>query len=204
VAKPQSTLEQIGLTRGKAALIGVLGVALVGVMYLQYGSSDSDEGASPAVRPPGARFLPRSARAAASPPTAAQQPADSGSQSALEEFDQDRWHAPALAEVIAYDPFAVPSAFPQPPRAVVDPRLASDSDTSDAALKARQLAEAVEQMQRQLAELQQRGVHVIVNLRDQYVAMVGERMLHVGDEINGFVVTAIDPDGVRVELKGAE
>jgi hypothetical protein len=59
-------------------------------------------------------------------------------------------------------------------------------------------------MQKQLEELQQRGVHVIVNLRDEYVAMIGDRTVHVGDEINGFIVTAIEPDGVRVERKGIE
>ena len=47
----------------------------------------------------------------------------------------------------------------------------------------------------------QRGVHVIVREGDQYVAVIGDRMLHVGDEINGFTVTAIDPDGVHVERK---
>ena len=33
------------------------------------------------------------------------------------------------------------------------------------------------------------------------MAMIGDRMLHVGDEINGFTVTEIDPKGVRVERK---
>ena len=56
----------------------------------------------------------------------------------------------------------------------------------------------------QLEELKQRGVHVIVSKNDQYVAMIGDRMIHVGDEINGFTVTAIDPEGVRVERKEAE
>ena len=46
----------------------------------------------------------------------------------------------------------------------------------------------------ELEELKQRGVHVIVREGDQYVAWIGERMLHVGDKINDFTVTAIDPD----------
>jgi hypothetical protein len=44
-------------------------------------------------------------------------------------------------------------------------------------------------------------VHVIVRERDAYVAVIGDRLLHVGDKINEFTVTAIDPDGVHVEMK---
>jgi hypothetical protein len=46
---------------------------------------------------------------------------------------------------------------------------------------------------------------VIVRERDQYAAMIGDRIVHVGDEINGFTVTVIDPaSGVRVERKPAK
>jgi hypothetical protein len=65
-----------------------------------------------------------------------------------------------------------------------------------------QLAEAIEQLRMELETLQQRGVQVILRHRDQYVAMIGDRTVHVGEEIDyGFVVTAIEPDGVRVERK---
>ena len=53
----------------------------------------------------------------------------------------------------------------------------------------------------QLEELKQRGVHVIVLEGNDYVAWIGDRKLHVGDTINEFTVTAIDPDGVHVERK---
>jgi hypothetical protein len=205
VAESKSTLQQIGLTRGKAALIGVLAVALVGVVYRQYGGSDAGQKSassattnqqSPALSP-----LP----AAGSPLAAGGPPVDAGVQVALAEFDQTKWQSPDLKKVIAYDPFALPSTFPQPVRAVLDPTLATaGGDASSAALAAQQLADAVAQMQSQLADLQQRGVHVIVNLNDEYVAMIGDRTIHVGDEINGFIVTAIEPDGVRVERKAVQ
>ena len=203
MAKTQSTLEQIGLTRGKAALIGVLAVVLLAVIYIQYGSSDAEE----AVLPEAARSRPAAqpVTTTASPSTIRQEQADSNLQSALAEFDRTRWQAPELTEVIAYDPFALPEAFPQPPRAALDPRLAGEgADVSSADLDAQHLAEAVESLQSQLEELQQRGVHVIIGGGDQYVALIGDRTLHVGDEINGFTVTAIEPDGVRVERKGLE
>jgi len=83
----------------------------------------------------------------------------------------------------------------------MDPRLAQgvDPNAPAASADADELATAIEQMRMQLEELQQRGVQVIVRGRDKYVAMIGDRMVHVGDVINGFTVTAIEPDGVRVE-----
>jgi hypothetical protein len=68
-----------------------------------------------------------------------------------------------------------------------------------------QRADALEQLRNQLDELKQRGVHVIISKQDQYVAWIGDRMVHVGDDINGFTVTEIDPKGgVRVEMKGPQ
>ena len=69
--------------------------------------------------------------------------------------------------------------------------------------RASQLADTVAKLQTELEELRQRGVSVIVKQHDEYVAMIGDRTIHVGDEINGFTVTAIEPDGVRVERKVA-
>jgi hypothetical protein len=201
VAESKSTLEQIGLTRGKAAFIGVLAVALLGVIYRQYGGSNGGE--MPASSAPTAQGTPLSATA--TPSTIAGESADAGLDVALAKFDQSKWQSSDLEKVIAYDPFALPKAFPQPQRAVLDPTLAAEGGVaSSAAQQAQQLAEAVELMQNQLAELQQRGVHVIVNLNDEYVAVIGDRTIRVGDEINGFIVTAIESDGVRVEGKAVQ
>jgi hypothetical protein len=63
------------------------------------------------------------------------------------------------------------------------------------------MAEAIESLRLELEQLQQRGVHVILRGRDEYVAMIGDRTIHVGDEISGFTVTAIEADHVRVERK---
>jgi len=203
VAETQTTLQRIGLTPRKAAVIGVLAVALLGVVYTQYGASDADDSAPPVADTNRWRATAQPRPVAAT--SSAVEQADTNRQFAAAEFDEAKWKSPELAEVIAYDPFALPASFPQPPRAVLDPELAAEGgDGSAAARNAEQLAAAVEQFQRQLEELQQRGVHVIVNLRDEYVAMIGDRTLHVGDEINGFIVTAIEPDGVRVERKGGE
>jgi hypothetical protein len=202
VAESKTTLEQIGLTRGKAALIGVLALMLGGVVYRQIGGSDEHipavSSAAPAQQAPANQPAPANAVT----PVSVGQPTDASLESALAELDQTKWQSPDLNAVIAYDPFALPSSFPQPQLGELDPTLAAEGgDATSAAQKAQELAEAVEAMQVQLVELQERGVHVIVNLNDEYVAMIGDRTVHVGDEINGFVVTAIEPDGVRVERK---
>lgn len=204
MAEPNTTLEKIGLTRGKASLIGVLAVALVAVIYGQYGPESGADLAPPAAQARPVPPLDRSPNPGKPPTVAAGDQPDADLQLAMAELDQDRWQSPDIAEVIIYDPFALPAAFPQPPAPVPDGIAADGADFSDAAASAQRLAEAVERLQTQLEELQQRGVHVIVNRHDEYVAMIGDRTLHVGDEINGFTVTAINPNGVHVERKGVE
>jgi hypothetical protein len=201
VAETKPVAGKIGLTRGKAVLIGALAIALVAVVYIQYGGSSGHEPLTMSENPPRPP-LPRSA-AQATEKQSVDGPAPDEMDAAVLAFDQQRWKSPELTTVIAYDPFALPTAFPQP--AVIDPRLAgTETDELTTAENAKQLAEAVERLHTQLEELKERGVHVILNQGDQYVAMIGERMIHVGDEINGFTVMEIDPTGVRVERKDPE
>lgn len=209
MAEAQKALERTGLTRGKAMLIGVLAVVLIGVLYLQYGSSDSGLGSEPVAYAPRrqpvqpANPAPTPAASRTPTPSAKETPADSSPELAAAVIvDETRWKSPELADVIVYDPFALPAAFPQPK--VVAGSAASGADgliAAAAADDAQQLADAVEQLRRQLEELKQSGVHIIVRERNQFVAMIGDRMVHVGDEIKGFTVTEIDPKGVRVERK---
>jgi hypothetical protein len=197
--------QRIGLTRGKAALIGVLAAALVGVVYVQYGPSEDDDAPPADVAysppPPHAPQAPHVSTPITQPSNESPLATDRTVLAAA--FDQTRWKPPELAQVVAYDPFALPNAFPQPAQAFREASGAADGslDVADAASDADRLAEAIAQFQTELESLQQRGVQVIVRQRDQYVAMIGDRTVHVGDEINGFTVTAIDPDGVRVERK---
>ncbi|HEY3391943.1 MAG TPA: hypothetical protein VGK58_04510, partial [Lacipirellulaceae bacterium] len=106
-----------------------------------------------------------------------------------------------LSVVVAYDPFALPPAFPNSPASVASRSAKGAAVEATEAGDADQLAEHLESLRMELEQLQQRGVQVIVRGRDQYVAMIGDRTIHVGDEISGFTVTAIEPDHVRVERK---
>jgi hypothetical protein len=196
--------HKIGLTRGKAAVVCALAVALAAVLYIQYGpSGDSDliaaAPATPAIEPPRATAeqLPPVSQATAEVPETIARLATTAA------FDQSKWKPPELATIVAYDPFALPAEFPQPPRPAGDPQLAAEGEgeAAEGISAADQLADAVEALRMELAALQERGVHVVLRKHNEYVAMIGDRTIHVGDEINGFTVTAIEPDGVRVERK---
>ena len=212
MAEEKALAERIGLTRGKAGLIGVLAVALVVVMYIQYGPSNSDEFVVVAEEASYSPPLPRRPIAAApaaptsrpaKPEPAAEASSESTSTSQL--LVSSQWKAPDVATIVEYDPFALPPAFPQPLRMVNGQALSSEGlVAADAATRATALADTVAKLQTELDSLRQRGVSVIVKQHDEYVAMIGDRTIHVGDEINGFKVTAIEPDGVRVESKVQE
>ncbi len=197
MAKPKTVPQGTGLTRGKAILIGVLAVVLIGVVYLQYQRYGDVSTVAPAAntRPAGRR----PPRASITKLEMTQPEFDTATQTAFLDFDQAKWQAPELPKVIAYDPFAVPDAFPQPAR-VVGTALQAGDPSNTAAILAKQRADELEALQTQLADLQQRGVHVVFRRDSQWVAMIGDRTVHIGDEINGFTVTEIDPrDGVKVE-----
>ena len=199
--KPEALSRKVGLTRRKAALVAVLAVVLLVVLYLQFGPSGEDYVApqdSEHRRPPASSSNQTSATPAASLTTIGGVTRTSGRAAPI---DESHWKTPDLAAVIAFDPFAVPETFPKSEQILAVAGQESESGSEDPAVAAELLTEAVEQLRLELEELQQRGVHVIVKQRDQYVAMIGDRTVHVGDEIGGFTVTAIEPDHVRVERK---
>jgi hypothetical protein len=207
VAKTATTSQQLGLTRGKAILIGVLAVALLGVIVVQYrrfsGGGPPQVAASATPRRASKARPARPDTAATKQPAAAPNP-EGGADAALREFDQVKWKSSTLAEVIAYDPFALPGAFPQPPK-FVGPDGADTGQALTAEEQAQQIVDALAELRMQLEELKQRGVHVILGKDGQYVATIGDQRIQVGDDINGFTVTEIDPkSGVHVEWKEPE
>ena len=186
---------------------------LVAILYIQFGGG----GEKPAGEPTGYR-PPRPARGRATGELDGET-RDAGvcedadectsrvrikSAAAAPLIDETRWKSPKLETIVAYDPFALPPSFPQPPKVTAGGKAigADGLIAAAAADDAKKMAEAVEKQRMELEELKQRGVHVILRKGDQYVAVIGDRMLHVGDKINEFTVTAIDPDdGVHIERK---
>jgi hypothetical protein len=109
------------------------------------------------------------------------------------------WNSPEFTPVVDFDPFALPASFPQPQHADEQVALAQDATQAEEA-SAQQAALEAERTKSEgeLQGLKQQGVAVIIKKKKQYVAIVGEQEIHVGDEINGFKVISIDADGVKV------
>jgi hypothetical protein len=189
------------LTRGKAILIAVLAIVLVVILCVQFGGAGEKRGAAAGYRVPRPAVAVQPAKhveneltpVAAKMPSAAEANKDAA---AAPITDAAHWKSPKIETIVAYDPFALPAAFPQPPKKLAAGTKGKDSLIAAAAADdAKRLADAVEKRLQELQELRERGVHVIIGEGDQYVAWIGERKLHVGDEINGFTITAIDPNG---------
>lgn len=207
MASAATTTQQPALTRGKAILIGVLGVVLLTVVFVQFRRFSGGEAAAELDLSVPSR-APRvdAAKTAGTKPATPTAVAHRVTKPATHAFDPSKWKTPDLSAVIAYDPFALPAAFPQPPQIMGASGLdAAISDGLTAEEQSKRLADALEELRMQLEELKQRGVHVILGTDGQYVATIGDRRIQVGDDINGFTVTRIDPaDGVWVEWKEPE
>lgn len=198
--EPQTWSKRIGLTRGKAVIIAILALTLAVVMYVKYSPSGAAGISSRLIGFSSRRPGPKS-DSEASDAAAKAKAAQSNAASLLSvEVDESRWKSPDLSLVLAYDPFALPTGFPQSQQGTAA-STSAQANAEEADIAADQLTGAIESLRMELEQLQQRGVHVIVRGRDQdqYVAMIGDRTLHVGDRISGFTVTAIEADHVRVE-----
>ena len=189
-------VQQAGITPAKMILVGVLTVALGGVLYLQFGGSDAatpeSTAQSPVTAEPGTVQSTQAETSGVSGTPASNAPKKS--------LALDNWQTPNVASVVQYDPFAVPAAFPQPLQAALDGTLipSEESIVQDASAARAALEAERQHMQSELDGLRREGVRVIIKREDEYVAIVGDRELHVGDEFNGFTVIAIDANGVRV------
>ncbi|HEX5471334.1 MAG TPA: hypothetical protein VFW73_05585 [Lacipirellulaceae bacterium] len=203
MAEAPAKLNRQKLTRGKLILVAVLAVVLVVVVCIQFGRSGGTTSLpSDGYQRTRAAVASRSARVIAKSNATPTTEAVNTGVALAPVIDATRWKSPVLESVVAYDPFALPSAFPQPK--VVDGHKASstrDLIAAAAADDAKRQVESLEKLQTQLEELQQRGVQMIIFDHGQYAATIGDRTLHAGDEINGFTVTAINPDGVCIERK---
>jgi hypothetical protein len=194
---------QAGVTPIKLILVGVLSVVLIGVVYLQFGSSPPTPAvaAGSAARRPVAAAQSSAPQAAIVPSASAvkKEQATPADASVIKADISSNWQAANLASVVKYDPFALPASFPQRPKPGDEEKTAQETvKTEDAKAVEAARVEAIKAVQAQFVELQHQGVRIVMLRQDKYVALVGERTIHVGDEIDGFTVIAIDASGIRV------
>lgn len=195
MGKQPTRAKQAGVTPGKLVLIGVLAVVLVGVLYIQYGPTTQQ--AETNAPQPTATAESTVGPARSAPTTAVVlEPVDAAPRKQTGAVAG--WQSPDLGSIVQYDPFSLPASFPQP-RHDDEGALAQDAvQTLDASAQQAALAAERTKSEAELQGLRQQGVHVIIRREDRYVAIVGDKEVHVGDEIDGFKVIGIDADGVRV------
>ena len=184
-----------GVTPAKLVLIGVLSLILCGVIYRNFFRKPVSSGATARARHD----------RAASAGKADAEKGTNGTKSAAElalhaaQLRKKPWPKYSLAQVVAYDPFALPAAFPQPPApAEIDsgaPRSPADDKANAAALQ----AQAEQARADAIAAIRAKGVQVVLKKANEYVAMIDGHEIRVGDEVEGFEVVQIDASGVWLE-----
>src|SRR5688572_385107 len=95
---------------------------LVGVLFYQYSQYGSGSAAATASDDGARRRGPASTRGPAQTPAntpEADQPIEETTMSPGDSINQALWQTPELASVIEYDPFALPTSFPQAARVAV-------------------------------------------------------------------------------------
>ena len=184
---------QAGLTPAKSALIGVLAAVLAAVLYIQLGRDFPGQSVAetarsrryPRRRPIAnrrkVRLLQRMCRVRnrwsakiGSRPTWRRSSTTIRSRCLLHFRIPRRpsWRAPS------------PRARPRP---IATPR------PTEQRLEAER-----QQTQGEFNTLRTQGVQVIIKRGDEYVAIIGDEEVRVGDQVEGFTVLAIDADGVKV------
>ncbi len=193
----QTKQSKVDATPGKLVLISVLAVVLIAVLYKQFGGSTTAVD-RPARRPKPARPSVASRAPAGDADKRRRDAVVTADDTAAQPVNEVVWRPPPLAEVVEYDPFSLPYRFPQPRPQGAD-ESSADSGTRKPGVDP--AVQAAQQLNERLEQLRQQGVQVILKEQDEYVALIGDRTIHVGDEIDGLTVTEITPRGVRLERK---
>lgn len=178
------------ISRKQLILIGALGIGLLIIILYGQPASDDSVGDTGAETGGTVEALP-SRRPSASAPSPVR---------------KDRWPVLAIARVIQTNPFAelAPSAgasllqnkpvvdvVAEPVVDAVPEDQAAVNDASDRDARAH-LSDAI-------ADLKSRKVSTILRINGKKSALIGDRIVHEGDVIDGFRIVTIGPTGVIVQ-----
>ncbi len=208
MASPKKRMA-LGATPGKLCLSVVLGIILIVVLYLELSKGGSANAQATTLPPPVVARPPRSTATKTNNRQNSQ--VISADVSQLQSSnDRDNWNAVALDSIFKHDPFAVPAAFLPPPSEHSEPTAkvptgsAPKMDNSMALDKQREEREkqaAAEAKARDDAmnALEKQGVSLVLRDGNQWIAVVGDITIRVGDQLGAFRVVEILPDGVVIE-----
>ena len=186
-----SFAQRIGATPSRITLVGVLSVILIGSLIVQFGDSDGHESPSPSEAPspsetPSESVLDKS-RVTQSNGLASDVVESPGRPRRF-----IRWPSVRLGEVIDYDPFARPAPEPDVSLESYTARR-QPVETSRATIEA---APAVPSAVPPTVDLQ---VDMVVKSGNNWLAIVDQQEMRVGDVINGVKIKEISRDGVVVQ-----
>jgi hypothetical protein len=165
--------DRIGATRGKLAVIGLLAVALVGVLAANF-RGESHAAEEPAAVGEVAELQPAAAKAA---PTVDSTPSSSQASKSATPFgefaiDAD-WPEYSLDQLVSFDPFAAPAWN------------AHAADANDAGAQSASLQ-----------ELQEAQNAIILVSGNERVARIGAQEYRVGDKVGPYLITGISSAGI--------
>lgn len=188
----QKWQEKIGVTPGKLALVAVLAVVLVTVIYQQMPPADQVSTAEPTEQVPKSESR-SSAKGLARPALATSQ--DVRKKEAAKQ--EKEWPKIQLENAIAFDPFSRPDALKPDHKE----RPGDDVTATNEELVKRQ---AVRRNREQaLALVRQQGVQMVLYDQQERIAVVGDRVVRIGEELQGFRVVAIDDEGITLSERDA-
>jgi hypothetical protein len=176
----RETGAKSAVTPRQLLMIGALGVVLVIVLVWQFGAS----GSAPLSAESGTSSIASASGAArsAGPNTAA-----SVAQAGEPKTVLASWPKFTAEAAAAYDPFAVPPAMNQ--KITASTRAAEDRKSLNSPPKRDANAE-------KMAALKNKGITLIVRGERGALALVGDRVVRVGDVLEGYRVLSIDLRGV--------
>jgi hypothetical protein len=181
-----------GIPPQKLALMGVLGIVFVVVLVMQFGGSSDSKGAK------GAGSSIKGGAASAVKPVAA--PASGALQGGAPgaaaapgpKMAAAPWPKIAVEESLRCDPFAMPK--PVTDKVAGLPEVKKEEQRRRRQAAARRTGE----MARSLQGVRSKGIIAVVEDGRGKSVLIGSRVVRVGDEVEGFRVEAIEPDGVRL------
>jgi hypothetical protein len=185
--------SKIGASPVKLALAAVLTVVFIAVLIVQFGGISN-------TRSTGRERGKGKDPTGSAQPTGAGQPAPSPPQPSRTLRTTQAWPILDIERVLEYDPFALPAPLSRQQEVVSKREGQREAEALELEL-ARRRAE----QEQSLAQLQEAGVRAILGgAQGEKVALVGSRVVRVGDELDGFRVSAIQPDGLTLQQPAVE